>query len=156
MGIHISKRAVAFLTSCGAAGAIALSPGVAQAAAYDGQDPIASGCANTATTAESAAFVYHGNVVGHIELRYSSSCRTVWARITSSTSNGIGNVWRQSDSQNFACGGQSPGSLAWSATVSAYSCYTPMLNDANVVSFAFGEIQFTNPSGYTDAHTNTF
>jgi hypothetical protein len=156
MHMNVSRRFGVLFATCAAAGGIALVPGVAQAAAYDGQDPIASGCANTATTAESAAFVYKGAVVGHIELRYSTACRTVWARLTSKTSNGIGNVWRQSDSLNYACGGQSPGSLAWSATLSAYSCYTPMVNDANVTSFAFGEIQFTNPPGYTDADTNTF
>jgi glycosidase len=156
MAIHVSKRAVAFLGSLGAAGAVALSPGVAQAAAYDGQDPVASGCSNTALTLQSVPFNYNGGVVGHIELRYSTNCRTVWARLTSKTSNGLAHVWRQSDSANYQCGGQSPGSLAWSSTLSAYSCYTVMLNDANVTSFAYGEIQYTNPAGYTDAQTSAY
>ncbi|WP_242225141.1 DUF2690 domain-containing protein [Bacillus cereus group sp. BfR-BA-01380] len=44
---------------------------------YDGTDPETTGCAKSATTVQS---LYLQGAT--LELRYSSSCRTAWAKIT--------------------------------------------------------------------------
>ncbi|MFJ9908892.1 DUF2690 domain-containing protein [Streptomyces sp. NPDC101152] len=127
--------AVAALT----AAPLALS-GTARAATYDGQDPIAGGCASSAITAESAP-IYRGDgaQVGTIQLRYSTSCRTVWARILSPAfSSGVAFVYRNTGgAEGCPANGNT---LTWSSTLGAYTCYTPMLNDANVTSYADGTI----------------
>jgi hypothetical protein len=47
--------------------------GSASAAAYDYEDPISSGCANTAITAQSTGIYVGSTRVGAIELRYRNS-----------------------------------------------------------------------------------
>lgn len=46
-----------------------------------GQDPIATGCANDATTVLEGFFSW-----GHLELRWSPSCQTNWTRFTANVS----------------------------------------------------------------------
>ncbi|MEV5880149.1 DUF2690 domain-containing protein [Streptomyces sp. NPDC052101] len=122
--------AVAALTAVALAGT-----GSAQAATYDGQDPIVTGCNSSAVTVNSAP-VYRadGTEVGTIQLRYSTSCGTVWARLVSPISHGLGYVVRNTDGAFEACGN----TLTWSSSLSAYSCYSRMLNDRNVTSYAWG------------------
>jgi hypothetical protein len=110
----------------------------AQAATYDGVDPISSGCAATAITAETASIrnAAHTGVIGYIDLRYSTHCRTVWGRVrTTATDSATAGLTRNSDSAHEYCGPST-----WSSDLGAYSCYTPMLNDANVTSSASGAI----------------
>lgn len=60
----------------------------ASALPYDGQDPMASGCASSAYTVLSAPIkiipMYGSGTVGTLELRYSSQCGTNWGRVTTS------------------------------------------------------------------------
>ncbi|MFJ9908893.1 DUF2690 domain-containing protein [Streptomyces sp. NPDC101152] len=120
--------------------------GSAQAATYDGQDPIASGCAASAITAEqNNIFIPSGIAVGVIQLRYSTACRTVWARVVSTVPNGEAEVGRNPpNSASQWCGGSN---LQWSSTVGDYTCYTPMLNDANMTSYAYGDIETDQGGG---------
>lgn len=118
--------------------ALALSgmfAGSASALTYDGQDPIASGCANTAITAESVPIRdSNGALLGYDDLRYSTACRTTWGRVRDiATSQGSSLLSRLSDGHQEWCG---YGPLTWSQTLNAYTCYTPMLNDANVTSIS--------------------
>ncbi|MDX3588907.1 YjfA family protein [Streptomyces europaeiscabiei] len=70
----------------------------------------------------------------YVELRYSPSCRAAWARI-SDASYGNGQftpfvtVHRNSDGREYTCAVQR----------GATGCYTRMVNDVNVTSYAKGE-----------------
>ncbi|TDU04990.1 uncharacterized protein DUF2690 [Streptomyces sp. 846.5] len=138
------------------AATLALSlPTQASAATYDGQDPAASGCSSTAVTAKSAP-IYRGDgaQVGTIQLRYSTKCRTVWARIITPYNAGIAVVHRNTDNATEACP-INTNTLKWSSSLGDYSCYTPMLNDANVTSYAWGQVD--GPWGSTTvAYTGSY
>jgi hypothetical protein len=118
-----------------------LFAGTASAAAYDGTDPIATGCANSAITARSAYGSYGGVNRVFVELRYSTVCATTWARITtlnvpacSPGADFCGHVWvvRNSDGLEFDC--RTPGG--------GHSCYTRQVNDNRVTSYATGYIDY--------------
>ncbi|MEU6976013.1 DUF2690 domain-containing protein [Streptomyces sp. NPDC046371] len=125
-----------------AAGALGLTGGSAQAATYDGADPASTYCGGTTSTPRSAALYdpRFGNHVGTIDLRYNSGCRTVWARITLDSPQGwcgdsaagqpcaTAEVIRNSDGASLSCQVPQGGT----------SCYTRMLNDAGVSSYAQG------------------
>ncbi|MFI8966571.1 DUF2690 domain-containing protein [Streptomyces sp. NPDC053493] len=135
-----------------AAGALTLTGGSAQAATYDGSDPASLGCGGTTSTVQSAAMTDpHGNRLGTLELRYNSGCRTAWARITmdytqdacGTSSAGVAcpKAWviRNSDGRSYNC------------TVSAgnRSCYTPVVNDAGVSSYAQSYTDTAGGTKYT-------
>jgi hypothetical protein len=115
------------------------APGTAYAATYDGQDPNSSGCARTASTVRSANVYVVGDpsegLVGRIELRYSSACRAVWARVLVYTEPTGAFAWviRNTDGATQECN-----HAVWQQSLRAYSCYTMMLNDRNVTSHAYG------------------
>lgn len=109
----------------------------AQAATYDGTDPAATGCAASAYTARSA-YGYIGGVAHElVELRYSPTCRTTWARVTTinmpNCSPGAdycasATVHRNSDGRKYTCYTPSGG----------HGCYSRQVNDDNVTSYADG------------------
>nr|WSX53970.1 YjfA family protein [Streptomyces sp. NBC_00974] len=119
----------------------------ASAAAYDGQDPISSGCSASAITAASTALYANGARVGTVELRYSTSCRTTWVRVYSNGPNLGGYVNRNQDGATQWCGGPSI------APNGQYSCFSPMLNDAGYTSYAAGRA--SDSSGSYDSGTRT-
>ncbi|MFF0109579.1 DUF2690 domain-containing protein [Streptomyces hirsutus] len=94
----------------------------------DGKDPGAY-CQSDAKTVQSLKL---GQAL--LELRYSSSCRAAWARIsnasfdTRSQFTPYATVRRNSDGRQYSCSVSTTGS----------SCYTLMVNDANVTSYARG------------------
>jgi hypothetical protein len=125
-----------------------------------GTDPQATGCANDARTIYSRPlndFDTPSVSYGTIELRYSPTCRTAWARvILNFPSDGTG---RQSvgerygsaeidrnDNQNvtFTC----------AVPKGQYSCYTKQINDAGYTSFAIGRVweTFINQNGQMSAY----
>ncbi|MER8046124.1 DUF2690 domain-containing protein [Streptomyces sp. NPDC094032] len=135
-----------------AAGALTLTGGSAQAATYDGYDPATTGCGGTTSTVQSAAMTDpHGNHLGTLELRYNSGCRTAWARITMDyTQSACGNasagvacpkawVIRNSDGRQYTC----------TVTEGRSSCYTPMVNDAGVSSYAQSYTDTAGGTKYT-------
>ncbi|MEW1892003.1 MULTISPECIES: DUF2690 domain-containing protein [unclassified Streptomyces] len=107
--------------------------GSADAAARDGADPMSSGCASGAYTARSQALYVNGARVGTVELRYSPSCRTVWARVWSDGNSVYAKVVRDQDNSWEYCG-----TPHYDSASGQYSCYTPMLNDADYTSYAVG------------------
>lgn len=116
------------------ASALVAAPGIAQAAPYDGGNPVSSGCARSVITARQATIYADGTPVGVVQLRYSTSCRTVWGRtIAYYSPKGLTQVKRNSDGAYQSCVG-----FTWVSSLSGYSCYTPMLNDRGVTSYATG------------------
>ncbi|MGA5824167.1 DUF2690 domain-containing protein, partial [Kitasatospora sp. NPDC094028] len=116
----------------------------------DGWEPDQSGCANDAVTpsGESVAIMSGNATVGWIELRYSPTCRTAWARVRSYYWGGQGEfaaITRHSDNQSYGCA-----SYNWSTTLGAYSCYTQMVYDGGEYSQAFGKA----PNWYNGALTS--
>ncbi|GAA2796227.1 DUF2690 domain-containing protein [Streptomyces showdoensis] len=125
-----------------AAGALSLTGGSAQAATYDGNDPASTSCGGTTSTVRSAAMYdpTFGTHLGTIELRYNSGCRTAWARVSLDYAQfNCGNasagkacaqakVVRNSDGRSYSC----------TVAVGSSSCYTRMVNDAGVSSYAEG------------------
>lgn len=129
---------------------------VVMASIYDGQSPYYNNCASSAYTARSAYLKDpSGNVVGIVELRYSPTCRTVWARVTDYLSNngyipGVQGtvdayVHRNSDGRQESC---------TSTQVGQTSCYTPMLDDAGVTSYAHGDVDIS--AAWPQATTGSF
>jgi len=112
-------------------------PNVDAAYSDEGKSPITTGCANNAITASSASIKNDaGTTIGTIQLRYSTICKTAWAKVTfnSSMPSGYrGNaVIRKYNSDKsiiikaYTCtssggnGDVAPGQK---------SCYTPMIYD---------------------------
>jgi hypothetical protein len=97
--------------------------------ACDGRNP-QTYCGSDARTVDSLTL---GQAL--LELRYSPSCRAAWARISNAGWDPRGQftpfarIIRNSDGRTYSCSPPSGGT----------SCYTSMVNDANVTSYAFGE-----------------
>lgn len=133
------RGAKALVLAAALAMMMVLVPAVpAQAADFpwDGQSPGATVCGNDARTVLSSPLYHNGSAhpSAVIELRYSPNCRTVWARITGASSaqpgdsdGGSARVTRNYDGKSFTC-----------SVGSGSSCYTAMVNDANMTSYAYG------------------
>ncbi|MDA8353902.1 MAG: DUF2690 domain-containing protein [Firmicutes bacterium] len=98
---------------------------------YTGTWPHQTPCASDARTVHSAQI----DSASVIELRYSPSCETAWARITADyphepSERGLGEarIVRNSDGRSYSCTLQAGQS----------SCFTQQVNDHNVTSFAEG------------------
>lgn len=107
-------------------------------AACDGVDPIDAGCASSAITADSAYITKNNHAYALVELRYSTECRTAWARTTLLSSLACvpgddhcatATIVRNSDGLSFSC--HTPAGVGT-------SCYTEQVNDAGVTSYAIG------------------
>ncbi len=115
-----------------------------------GNDPISAGCGNDATTTNLKNFP---GSAGYIELRYSPHCRAAWARITSTIeyepgiqgSGGV-EVRRNSDGKTYSC--------KLPSYVKHPSCYTKMVNDAGVTSYAQGDLDLE--SSWPTIHTSSY
>jgi hypothetical protein len=134
----------------------------AHAATYDGANPEGHRCNDSRTfTARTANVVipsgtYRGRVLGRIELRYSPTCRTVWGRIVNYMNYVPGDqhspwpfIHRNSDGKEYgrvACDRYSGTNVV---------CWTRMLNDTNVTSYAYGEIDSYPTYGYVWAKGRT-
>ena len=124
-------------------GLIASAGSASATTSYTGLDPIATGCATGAVTMESATVHgLDGATVGTVELRYNTSCHAGWARLTLTgplqVCNGHAPAWgcdtasalihRNSDGTEEGC----------SVTPGQTSCWTNMVDDLNVTSYAKG------------------
>jgi hypothetical protein len=141
-------------------GAVGLSvlaaTGGAQAYTYDGQDPSSTGCSSGASTVASAAMYSGGYRVATIELRYSLSCHTGWARLTLEQTQGpCGNatagyacpsgwITRNNDGRSYSC----------HIYQNQHQCYTPMVYDKGLTSFAEGFLDTVN--GAVDVRTISY
>ncbi|MFE9448886.1 DUF2690 domain-containing protein [Streptomyces sp. NPDC006739] len=142
------------------AGGVALSvlaaTGAAQAYTNDGTSPASTGCANDGTTVASAPMKNAAGTMGTIELRYSLTCHTAWARLTLNYT-------------QFACGNASAGYACATAVITRNNdgrqytctihqgetqCYTPQVYDKGLTSFAQGGIDIV--SGQIDTRTASY
>ncbi|MFL6161511.1 MAG: DUF2690 domain-containing protein [Jatrophihabitantaceae bacterium] len=97
----------------------------------DGTDPQSSGCAATAETVASAWVNYP---YSKVELRYSTACRTTWARASGwpedpDYPNDYAYIHRNSDGRQYTCYG--------GYTRQTTSCYTRQVYDGGVTSYAY-------------------
>ena len=124
------------------------TPGAAYAAAYDDQWADETSCGNSAITARVATLS-----TGKVELRYSTGCRTIWSRVTVYRSALIVDpfAWavRNTDGRHTAGINK-----CYTDGAGNFVCYSPMLNDAGVTSYAAGE--WTSIDGYHTTRTSSY
>ena len=132
----IRKRVVASVFALGIGLPLTVGAASAQAATYDNVDPSSTSCANSASTVSSASIkTSSGQTLGQVELRYSSTCRTVWARVSgggykaAEAAGPTGKIVRNSDGKVL---------YLTHCNSDHSSCYSNMLNDAGVTSYAVG------------------
>ncbi|MDX2595197.1 MULTISPECIES: DUF2690 domain-containing protein [Streptomyces] len=146
--MNVKKRALARVGVL--AGGVALSlvaaTGGAQAYTNDGTSPASTGCANDGTTVASAPMKNSAGTHGTIELRYSLTCHTAWARLTLDYTQGAcGNasagyacaaatVTRNNDGRTYSC----------TITQGQTQCYTPQVYDKGMTSYAKGYIDIVS------------
>lgn len=113
----------------------------ASALSYDGTDPQATGCAASAYTARyTHLYALDGTTSGAlVELRYSPTCRTAWARVSD------GSPYKYYDSTSgyynvgtFASIQRTQTGTTYNCTVSTWfgSCYTRQVYDGGYTSRA--------------------
>ena len=122
------------------------APAQAATYPYDGQYASSTSCNNDAVT-KATANIYSdsfGARVGYVELRYSASCRTTWARLTSLLKYVPGDmglayakIIRNNDGKSYEC--SIPANVA-----PPVKCNTKMVNDKNMSSYARGWIDDGN------------
>ncbi|WP_212843959.1 DUF2690 domain-containing protein [Catellatospora sp. IY07-71] len=146
-----------------------LSPAAAHAATptgkgWDGISPTdsrASVCqkkpdgSSAVSTPTSRDIYVNGGRSGKIELRYSSTCRTVWGRVLVYTipSEADAQVYRYNDgaSTQFCID-----EIAWSNVVGAYTCFTRMVYDGGYIAQAAGTIWLLPDAGVGYAYTDWY
>ncbi len=121
-----------------------LGSSIAEAAPYDNTSPVATKCSVSAKTVSSANIFYRvggrpiGQAIGRVELRYSPTCRTAWARTVNNNPKcfvanppytcSYASVTRNSDRYTLGRYGNSGIS----------TIFTNQVNDAGVTSYAYG------------------
>ncbi len=144
--IGIRRLAMAGITSLIVASSLAVGVPSALAArcsgyGCDGKDPIAMGCAGGARTVRSAPILGVGNnTVGKVELRWSESCGTNWAKVTASSGipyrRLVANVHRHSDGRTIT------------EDLTGYaSIYTNMVYARGICAHASGRIDYAQEFG---------
>ncbi|MFI7385890.1 DUF2690 domain-containing protein [Streptomyces sp. NPDC049813] len=136
--------------------ALIAGTGGAQAYTYDGQDPTAAGCGSDATTVQSAVVKNANSRFGVIEMRYSLKCHTGWARLTLDyTQSACGNasagydcahayIIRNNDGRQYGC----------TINKGQTQCYTPMVYDKGLTSFAQAAID--SAAGMANTRTGSY
>ncbi|PKQ32678.1 MAG: hypothetical protein CVT62_01080 [Actinobacteria bacterium HGW-Actinobacteria-2] len=118
-----------------------MSSSPAAAVSWDGQNPNLTSCWQSATIAKKKTS-HSGKF--WVSLIYSTKCRTVWVEVGGDFpyANGAsfsGYVKRNSDGKKYNLGSMTSGKWGYSANGSlTWVRWSPMLNDANVSSFASG------------------
>lgn len=116
-------------------------PTTAHAATWDGQNPELTKCSQTAEIVKTKT-AHSGKV--ELSLMYSTGCRTVWVEVCGSFPYGDGDllsgyVKRNSDGKKYNLGSWPDQKWGYIADRGLTTCrWSPMLNDANVSSFAAG------------------
>ncbi|CAM3868991.1 YjfA family protein [Mesobacillus zeae] len=110
---------------------------------YDGKSPYYNDCASSATTKATSYLINEKNEkIGVVELKFSSTCKTAWAKITMNNNVPSGfeanaEVTRNTDKKRFSC--DSAGGNG-KVVAGQKSCYTPMVYDLDPrTSYAFGK-----------------
>ncbi|GIN86781.1 hypothetical protein J6TS2_31670 [Heyndrickxia sporothermodurans] len=115
---------------------------------YDGKSPYYNDCASSASTKASANLVNENNKkIGVVELKFSSTCKTAWAKITMDSKVPSGfeanaEVTRNTDGKRLSCASSGGNGKVVAGQT---SCYTPMVYDLDPrSSYAFGKYSGSN------------
>lgn len=97
---------------------------------YDGKSPYYNSCATSGVTKKSK-IIYANGASAKLELKFSTTCKTAWAKITLSRpaktdGEATALVVRNTDNKQFSC--ESPGGNGV-INKGQTSCYTPMVYD---------------------------
>ncbi|KON66457.1 hypothetical protein AKG34_26295 [Peribacillus butanolivorans] len=110
---------------------------------YDGKSPNYNNCASSATTKKSTNLLNQNNQkIGKVELKFSSTCKTAWAKITMDKAVTKGyeanaEITRNTDGKRYSCGSSGGNGKVVAGQT---SCYTPMVYDLDPrTSYAFGK-----------------
>lgn len=128
------------------------APGSAWALAYDHTDPVSTGCATGAYTVTSSSIrrLDTNAVVGTVELRWSPSCRTNWARLTPAA--GVQPVFAQVDAVRPSDGAVTSWVVRYGTT---WPLYGDQLNGATNCVYARAYFTIERPSGNEGAYGQT-
>jgi hypothetical protein len=105
---------------------------------YDGTDPISTGCANSGVTVNNTPVNHAGRYFGNLALRWSSSCKTNWAKFSSNGNVGNVSVWVVRQADNKFCGDQS--GTGCNAVWWPNSAYSNQLYGCNYATYAEVEV----------------
>jgi len=148
---YYSRLAAIAGAICTAAALVLVGPARSDAATYDGTDPVSTGCGNSAITLDSKVVGPNGSAT--IQLRYSTSCRTTWAKLIGGNAGSPGDcaasyaiIHRNSDGLQYRA--------TWT-TADSGSIHTLQVNDANVTSYAQATVDYCFAGPYT-ARTGSF
>ncbi|MDS9998001.1 YjfA family protein [Bacillus atrophaeus] len=115
----------------------------AETHSYDGKSPYYNDCDSSGSTKKSSNLVNANNqVIGVVELKFSSTCKTAWAKISMNNTLTSGyeanaEITRNTDGKRYNC--DSSGGNG-KAVAGQKSCYTPMVYDLDPrSSYAFGK-----------------
>jgi outer membrane protein assembly factor BamB len=122
----------------------------------DGTNPDSTGCSGTVILVDDEAGAIHNTVTGvtytaNVQLRYSTGCRTIWARIltTDPSVTVLGEIIRNSDGRTLSCTGLM-------ALAGEFGCFTNQLYDGGVTSHARGSIVDTISGAQFNKITTSF
>ncbi|WIY58947.1 DUF2690 domain-containing protein [Bacillus arachidis] len=119
----------------------------AEAAVVNGSDPIATGCARDAITVG-----YDQYSGAQVELRYSPSCRSAWAKFDIGT-----DTWAKEASATITRNDGVKYSCSVKRSLGQKSCYTRQVNDAGYTARATSNVLFQRVygGGYWWEYLNT-
>jgi hypothetical protein len=119
-------------------------------------DPVSTGCSATAITAKTVeAYEANGSgiPVGYVDLRYSTACRTTWARYVAfypapnGELEGEAGVIYSNNSNGEGCQSYN---TSYSSSLDGYTCYTDQLYDGGTTSYADGQMYDPSTGGWSN------
>lgn len=110
----------------------------------DGLVAASTTCVSDAYVAEWANIYEYGTIIGYIELKYSPSCRSTWARVISDLGYGSFAEVQSNYSSDISksCFGSGPAGTG---------CNTDMIGDAGTTSYAIGTVGDSAGNPFTAA-----
>jgi hypothetical protein len=136
MKLRLCATAAALTLSLGGVAGVAIPASAAGCSGFgcDGQDPVATGCANSAVTVASVN-IWNWNqsvLLGRVDMRWSNSCHTNWARTVSYVNPGepFAEINRTSDGAVKDSQFGADGGTVWS----------PLLYGQGKCTWAYGQI----------------
>jgi len=106
-------------------------------------------CVNDAEVIYSDNIVEGGYVVGNIQLKYSPSCRATWARVISEFPYGSEAYIQRTNQESVY-------EYCYSGGAAGTGCNTPMLDDANVTSYALGGVYYDGDGDEAIGQTGSY
>ncbi|MGN9866122.1 DUF2690 domain-containing protein [Bacillus swezeyi] len=127
---------------------------------YDGKSPYYNNCASSGTTKATARLIDANNKqFGIVELKFSSVCKTAWAKIT--LDKAVPSGWeanayvkRNTDGKELNCSSSGGNGKVLPGQT---SCYTPMVYDLDPrSSYAMGRYYNPSTGALTYAYTSSY